>query len=50
MKPIVELYLKSIVDVAVLHTEYLSDIQNWLMARDEARSDSLTGFKVTLMS
>lgn len=50
IKSIVDDYLSVILQIGIIYTEYLSDIDNWVMKSDETRSEFLNGFKVTSTS
>ncbi len=48
VRPVTETYLRVIVEIGALYTEYLSAAENWMASRPAAREESLTGFKVRL--
>jgi hypothetical protein len=43
---IVDDYLAVILQIGIVYTEYLSDVENWIMQKDETRTEALNGFKV----
>jgi len=46
IKWIVDDYLATILQIGIIYTNYLSDIENWIMQKDETRAEALNGFKV----